>query len=60
MVLTMSFVGRVLVMYCLDLGIAESKICIEQQIMFFCDCKCAGVLKPVADDDVRVLSLIHI
>ena len=40
-VLTMSFVGRVLVMYCLGLGIAESKICIEQQIMFLCDCKCA-------------------
>ena len=42
----------------------ESKICIEQQIMFLCDCKCAvhltqlsnaGVLKPVADDDVRVV-----
>ena len=60
----MSFVGRVLVMYCLVVGIAESKICIEQQIMFLCDCKCAvhltqlsnaGVLKPVADDDVRVV-----
>ena len=60
----MSLVGRVLVMYCLVLGIAESKICIEQQIMFLCDCKCAvhltqlsnaGVLKPVADDDVRVV-----
>ena len=64
MVLTMSFVGRVLVMYCLVSGIAESKICIEQQIMFLCDCKCAvhltqlsnaGVLKPVADDDMRVV-----
>ena len=64
MVLTTSFVGHVLVMYCLVLGIAESKICIEQQIMFLCDCKCAvhltqlsnaGVLKPVADDDVRVV-----
>ena len=60
----MSFVRRVLVMYCLDLGIAESKICMKQQIMFLCDCKCAvhltqlsnaGVLKPVADDDVRVV-----
>ena len=40
-VLTTSFVGRVLVMYCLVLGNAESKICIEQQIMFLCDCKCA-------------------
>ena len=28
-------------MYCFVLGIAESKICIEQQIMFLCDCKCA-------------------
>ena len=64
MALTTSFVGHVLVMYCFVLGIAESKICIEQQIMFLCDCKCAvhltqlsnaGVLKPVADDDVRVV-----
>ena len=39
MVLTMSFVGRVLVMYCLVSGIAESKICIEEQIMFLCDYK---------------------
>ena len=40
-VLTTSCVEHVLVMYCLVLGIAESKICIEQQIMFLCDCKCA-------------------
>ena len=63
-VLTTSFVGHVLVMYCSALGIAESKVCIEQQITFLCDCKCAvhlaqlsnaGVLKPVPDDDVRVV-----
>ena len=40
-VLTTNCVVRVLVMYCLVWGIAESKICIEQQIMFLCDCKCA-------------------
>ena len=28
-------------LYCLDLGVAESNICIEEQIMFLCDCKCA-------------------
>ena len=33
--------GHVLVMYCFVLGIAESTICIEQQIMFLCDCKCS-------------------
>ena len=38
MVLTTSFVGHVLVMYCFVLGIAESKMCIEQQIMFLRDC----------------------
>lgn len=40
-VFTTSVAGRVLVVYCFVLGIAESKICVEQQIMFLCDCKCA-------------------
>ena len=40
-VLTTSFVGRVLVMSSFVWGIAESRIHIEQQIMFLCDCKCA-------------------